>query len=133
MYLFLDSNDSKSSHPQNSAFDFIVELPRPLNLQGEWKCALVEIAYSASVDEDLYVFCDICEYSYIDDGYKPILRIVNGSDIFDKLIYIPITVPTAARIHMYIKDRKGNIPSVDITSLRCTLHIKHGKQMDRTL
>ena len=75
MYLFLNSNDSKSLHP-----NFTVELPTPLELHGNWKCALAEILYSKSIGQKLYVYCDICEYSYIADGYKPILRIVkNGA------------------------------------------------------
>ena len=127
MYLFLSSNDSKIFHPHNSPFNFTIELPKTLDLQGNWKCALAEIFYSESLDQDLFVYCDICEYSYIDDGYKPILRVVNGSDIYDTLFYQPITTQFVNRIHIYIKDEAGNQPSVDIKHLRCTLKIKNGK------
>ena len=127
MYLFLNSNDSKSLHPKNSPFNFTVELPTPLELRGDWKCALTEISYPKSIRQELYVYCDICEYSYIADGYKPILRIVKGSDIYNQLFYRPITNPFVSRIQIYIKYQTGNQPSVDVKSLRCTLKIKHGK------
>ena len=127
MYLFLNSNDSKSLHSNNPPFNFTVELPTPLELRGDWKCALAEIPYPKSIRREIYVYCDICEYSYIADGYKPILRIVNGSDIYDTLFDQPITSLFVSRIQIYIKDKTGNQPSVDVKSLRCTPKIKHGK------
>ena len=127
MYLFLNSNDSKSLHPDNSPFNFTVELPTPLELHGDWKCALAEISYPKSIRRELYVHCDICEYSYIADSYKPILRIVKSGDIYNQLFYQPITTSLVSRIKIYIKDETGNEPSVDVESLRCTLKIKHGK------
>ena len=48
---------------------------------------LAELSYPDSIEQDLYVYCDICQYSYVTDGYKPILKIENGSDIYDKLFY----------------------------------------------
>ena len=127
MYLFLNSNDSKSLHPDNKPFNFTVELPTPLELRGDWKCALAEISYPKSIRRELYVYCDICEYSYIADGYKPILRIVKSGDIYNQLFYQPITTSLVSRIKIYIKDETGIEPSVDVESLRCTLKLKHGK------
>ena len=127
MYLFLNSNDTKSLHPNNSQFNFTVELPTPLELHGNWKCALAEISYPKSIGQELYVYCDICEYSYIADGYKPILEIVKDGDIYNQLFYIPITNPFVSRIQIYIKDQTGNQPSVDIKLFMCTLKIKHDK------
>ena len=70
-----------------------MELPTPWELQVDWKCALkiAEISNPESMEQELYIYCDICQYSYVADGYKPILRIVNGSDIFETLFYQPIT------------------------------------------
>ena len=125
-YLFLDSEDSKSMHADNTAFDFVIELPQDLNLVGYWDCALTEISYSQPTT-DLYIYCNIINYSYENDSYKPILRIVNGSDIFEKLYFIPITQQSIPRIHIYIRDKQGNTPSDSGQELRCTLALKHGK------
>ena len=126
-YLFLSSEDSTSTHPSNSMFDFTIEFPQPLELEGKWECALTEIVYSDSINGDLYVYCDICAYSYVSDSYKPLLRIVDGSDIFEKQYFIPVTQQVVPRLRLYIRDKQGNIPSVDEETLRCTLALKHGK------
>ena len=123
MYLFLNSQDSLSVHPKNTSFDFTVELPQPINVDGKSKIALSEINYSEVHEKDLYVYCDVCDYSYVKDGYKPILRIVNKSCIYNKLIYIPISSSYIPRIRIYIRDENNQIPSFNIETLRCTVAI----------
>ena len=125
-YLFLSSSDSTHIYPNNSPFDFIVEFPQTLELNGNWLCALTEINYT-NAEEELYVYCDICEYSYVCNGFKPLLRVINGSNIFETLYYIPVNQQAVKRIHVYIRDREGQIPSFNTSDLRCTLALKHGK------
>jgi hypothetical protein len=128
-YLYLDSEDSKDSHPQNKPFDFTVEMPTPLELEGNWSCALAEIYFTReALTQDLYVYCDLCDYNYVNQQYSPILRIINsGDEIFDKCFYVPLVNKLISRIRIYIKTKSGEKPSVSIQKLRCTLQLKHGK------
>ena len=128
MYLFLNSQDSKTIHPHNTPFDFTVELPQPINVTGKAKIALTEINYPGKYKQDLYVYCDVCDYNYVKDGYKPILRIINGSNTYNKLFYIPISSSHISRIRVYIRDNKDRIPSVPIKTLRCTVVIRNGAE-----
>ena len=44
-YLRLPSNSSLENYPQNTLAEYITQLPRPIQLDGEWEVALVEIQY----------------------------------------------------------------------------------------
>ena len=126
-YLFLNSQDSRSTQPLNNPFDFIIDLPQPIIHEGNWSCALAEIGFSEPIDQDLYVYCDICDYSYVNDTHQPILRIVRGSRLFTEPFFIPIINQHLMRIRVYIRNQSGRIPSVTLKQLRCTLLIKYGK------
>ena len=126
-YLFLNSQDSKSTHPLNNPYDFTIDLPQPLIHDGKWKCALAEIGFSQPIDQDLYVYCDICDFSYVNDSHQPILRIVRGSRLLTEPFFMPIINQHLTRIRVYIKDETGQIPSVALKQSRCTLLIKYGK------
>ncbi len=126
-YLFLNSEDSKSTQPLNEAFDFTIDLPQPLLLEGKWKCGLAEIGFSNPIGDELYVYCDICDYSYVTDSNKPILRIVRGSRLYTQPFFIPIINQHVSRIRVYIRDESGQIPSVVVQQSRCTLLLKHDK------
>lgn len=56
LYLYL-ANDR---HLGSTATDFTVELPRSLNLEGEWECALLELATKNLKSDVLYVCTDVC-------------------------------------------------------------------------
>ena len=51
------------------------------------------------------------------------LRIVNKSCIYNKLMYIPISSPYIPRIRIYIRDENNQIPSFNVKTLRCTVAI----------
>lgn len=124
-YLFLHSQDSLLTYPQNHPTDFTIDLPQPLQLPGKWSIALTEINIIPNKKIDLYIYCDLCEYSYQRNTCKPILRIIRGSSTFSKPYFIPVAVNYAPRIRLYIRDSKGNIPSFDISTSRCTLALRH--------
>ena len=44
-YLFLNSGDSLTTHVNNNAGDFVIDLPWIFKLQGRWECALVELTF----------------------------------------------------------------------------------------
>ncbi len=55
-YLHLSSQDSKVSHPWNSAYDFTVEIPRPFYLDGSWECGLLDIEFPNDIDANTNIF-----------------------------------------------------------------------------
>ena len=126
-YLYLNSQDSQSTQPLNNAYDFTIDLPQPIIHNGKWKCALAEIIFSQSIRQDLYIYCDVCDYSYVRNTYGPILRIVKGSKVYAKPLYIPLKIQYLSRIRIYIRDENGQTPSDPLKQSRCTLLIKYGK------
>ena len=121
-YYFLNSEDSKNIHPLNRNTDFIVELPD--KLEGAKSCALSEIKFQNSTNEDLYVFCDIIEYNYIKNNFLPILRTVTESTAFNNQYFIKIKQQSISRIRVYIRNADGEEPTLTGPTT-CTLIFKH--------
>ena len=119
-HLFLCSTDSILYHPSNKSWDFTVELPHAI--EGQWKCALGDISYNTT--ENLYVFCDLCEQSYIRGGTLPILRYVTQPKEFTNLYYFNVNLSHIKRVRIFIRNNNMEIPSDDIGPVRCTLILK---------
>lgn len=125
MYLFLTSNDCLDSHPNNHAWDFTTDLKTYVPLVGRWECALMDIRYTGK-NEELYVYTDLCQSSYVSDSYLPILRIIsNSTSTFTNPYFIPTSLDYVNQIRVYIRTKEGNIPSFTPKHLRCTLQIQH--------
>jgi hypothetical protein len=121
-YLFLSSSDSLDNHKNNTWYDFTIEFSNMLDFQGGWECALAEIFFDADVTENLFLYCDICEYSYVGSKLLPVLRLVNHNSIeFYNLIYMKVNNKEINRLRLYIRDKKNNIPSLDVKEVNCTL------------
>ena len=67
-FLFISSSHSSSFHPEYKTYNFIVELPERLNLVGKWKVALCDFYLTENSLEVLYIFADLCDYSYVRDS-----------------------------------------------------------------
>ena len=118
-YLYLASNDSLRFHPLNSSWDYTVELPQ--TLLGTWKCALGEIRFSNSLDQDIYVFADICETSLIKDAYLPILRTVKKPGEIITPYFMDMSRTNIQRIRIYLRDSQLHTPEYDIGTVTCTI------------
>ena len=61
-YLYVSSGDSLWIFPRNKGNDFSIELPRYLNLEGNWEVAIVELKVSGDLgDRDFYVKSDLIQ------------------------------------------------------------------------
>jgi hypothetical protein len=68
-----------------------------------------------SLIQEMNVFCDICEYSYLGGRRLPIIRrIFESNEIFSELYYTRISTNEINRIRVYIKERHFKIPSVGL-------------------
>lgn len=122
-YIYLSSQDSLDIHPNNKWYDFTVKLSSIIDLHGRWSCALMDIDYE-NVNHELYVYTDICHYSYVLDGQFPLLRRVYSPVEFINPYFINIIHSQIGSIRIYIRDRKGEIPNISITRLTCTLQFR---------
>ncbi len=120
-YLFLNSEDSKDFH-SNKNTEFIIELPDAL--EGKFTCALTEIKFENTTTEDLYIYCDIIEDSYVNNSFLPLLRIVTESTKFHTLYYLKVKQSRIPRIKVSIKTREGKAPTLT-GNTTCTLALKH--------
>ena len=123
MYLFLSSSDCVDTHPDNNALDFTIDLLPFLDLKGKWECGLLEIEYKPS-KKDMFLYCDLCDSSYVQGNYLPLLRFVKKCEIYEYPLFIPISREVVSHIRVYIRDAQGNIPSFSVQDLRCTLEIR---------
>ena len=104
MFVYLSSSDSPQFYPENDPYEFTVELPEILTLEGNWHCALISFAQPTS--EDVTIFCDILDYSFIQDTYKPVLRQLSEQDVyfadFPNLHYVKVKDFAVKRIKISI-------------------------------
>ena len=105
MFVFLSSGDSADLFPNNTPYDFTVALPETIELNGEYYCALV--SYFQPVGEDVTIFSEILDYSYIADSYKPVLRQLNEIathyEDFSNPQYMKVRVPRISEINIKIR------------------------------
>ena len=45
MYFYPSSKDSLDIYPNNKPWDFIVDLPEPIYLEGKWGCGLMDMTF----------------------------------------------------------------------------------------
>ena len=69
-FKFISSDDSFSFHPENKIYNFIVELPERLNPLGKREVGLCDFFQTESSPEVLYIFTDLCDYSYVKDSIQ---------------------------------------------------------------
>ena len=117
-YLFISSEDSLKYNPTNSTYEFTVTLPQTIH--GDWEIALSEIEY-ASHFEDMYVFCDLCESSYVKDKTLPLLRVVSKMGVFQNLYFYSVTRKVIQRIRVFIRNKDLETPSQSVGPIRLTL------------
>ena len=121
MYLFISSEDSNELNPANTSYDFTVTLPQTIN--GSFEIALAEMTYT-SHNEDLYVFCDLCEHSFVKDSMLPILRAVTGVGGYQNLFYHKVTRNSIQRVRIFITNKKLEHPSQDIGPVHLLLILR---------
>ena len=125
---FLSSEDSKAIHPQNSAYSFIVELPDTLELNPCYWCALTEISYQdSSNNQKLYVETYIISYNYVKGTYLPVLRVITNPGIFNKPYYSRVKQERVSRIQINIITSDGQLARSLTGETSCVLQLKRKK------
>ncbi|CAC5394022.1 unnamed protein product [Mytilus coruscus] len=144
--MVLKSSDGLHLFEKNMAHDSTVQLDRLINLEAYWVVALTEIDItyknSSKYIDDVYVYSNICEKSFVGSYEKPLLRKVHISKeatdahviqkikhywtnvIFNSPYYVPVRLGQVNQVHIYLKDDKGQPCSVINLEACVTLHFK---------
>ena len=132
-YLFLASDDSLLTHFNNTAGDFVVELPRRYRLDGSWECAISEITCVSEFEQlthRIYVCADVIDDSYVRVTTLPVLRSIDVDtdaevDLsFNPLCYIKVQTGELRRTRIFIRDRNLKSSRFKFDRLYCTLHFR---------
>ena len=133
-YITVLSTASRDYFPDNSPHIFANKLQKPLNLDGNWVCALCDIQFirPTSVSRNLWIECDFCSYSVIGGTECPLMRRVPLSGTqgqltdmsFSNLYYIPVNRDYIETVQINIKDDSGEFPSFDNSPVICVFHLK---------
>ena len=133
-YLFLASEDSSEYFPNNKGYDFTIELPRILELEGKWECALINFSTDKKSEDlsDMYVFCDIVQESYVRNSNLPILTVVRyvtkrkfeHNLTVDHVLYHKISRSNISSLRIYITDSDLNNVSLLTGTSKCILHLR---------
>ena len=131
VYLFLASDHSLLTHVNNTAGDFVVELPRRYRLDGSWECAISEITFVSEFEQltdRIYVCADMIDDSYVRRTTLPILRSIDlDTDTkvdlsFNPLCYFKVQTDELRRMRIFIRDRNLKPSRFKFDRLYCTLH-----------
>ena len=112
--------------------DSVVYLPETIEIDG-YSCGLIEVQgrliTEKKIFEPLFMCCDFCEDSFIDNNKLPILRqmkrnqsVVSTKDI-NHVIWVKVNRHSIRKIRLYICDKLGNVPSFKSGSLQCSLQL----------
>ena len=109
MYLTVNPTLSRDLHPENRDHDFVVELPRPIVLKGEWECALLCAYYTGTIKyKDLPVYCDLFADNLLDGlGHRPTARILRKSEEFTVPYYMKLSSDRFERFRVFAEKRRG--------------------------
>ena len=128
-YLFISSTDSSDYFPFNITCDFHIELPEIIFLTGTWSCSLLQIGFKDEIVDDIIVFCDLCNSSFVRDTRLPVLRFISQSSErsyeFSQPQRISISRDEIKRLRIFIRTASSNeIPSFINNPVTCTLHLR---------
>jgi hypothetical protein len=129
---------SRHSDQDKVTGSFTVNLPYTLNLEGDWKCAVLDFFLSPDNSESdsnqyIYILGDFCNTSFIRDKQIPILHKISLRDGLKQytpshLLYISLKQNSLTDFDLTFLD--PSLRPVILTSsgiIECTLHlIKHG-------
>ena len=104
-YYYLNWRDSVHLNSQNKPNNFIINLPKPVSLEGCWEVALTEHRIKTSSKDPIYVFSDICEDSYVFGALSPVLRRLDKKvDTLSHPNFIKVAKLEFSTIRIYLKD-----------------------------
>ncbi len=124
--VFTNSGSSAQFHPDNKPQNFTVHLPRPVHLEGEWECALVQFFMEGRSEGGFFVCTDVVAESHVGDFMLPVLRRVRESRTwqFKCLLYVPVKEHDFSSIRIFLRNWHNVEPARLREQAHCTLHFR---------
>ena len=134
IYFFLSSIDSLNFHPNNKAYNFTVEIAERTSLSGDWEVGICDFHASTVINETLYLFSDIVDYSYVRNSMEGILRLLpqsnsNKYQLFNNVYYLSLKNQSFSQIGIYIKNKNLHFASSLTGVVELTLHLRKRKKL----
>lgn len=133
-YIYLKHNDSSYLYPDNTPLTFTVQLPKTLDLQGEWDVGLWEmlIDCETSGKRELYICCDCAPMTCVSDTSLRVLRRLTLRQKYNEHEFNPVqyftydaSITRRNTIQISILPVRQNIStSLGIKRSECTLHFR---------
>ena len=122
-YILLSSDAYKNSYPNNTPFHFYADLSEELKLDNRWKVGLIQLVQNR--DQDLFVYSNISQECYVNDGKKALLRYLKAKDDISTVHYHYVKVFNIHReIELTLKLRDGSFPENLVEPTIVLLHFK---------
>ena len=103
-YIFISSNQQLDLFPENTWYDFQVQLPKEIIFKHKYECALLLFDVNPLFQLTVNVFCDILEDICFEDNLYPLLcNILEVPYRSNKPIFFPLKVNTLNRFRISIK------------------------------
>lgn len=133
MFLYVASDDCKDIYPNNSCWDFTVELPE--EVQGVCRVALTQVFFKQkSFARGLYfVICDICEESVVKGKRERILGTFFTPGSLDSPDYIGTSRDPIKRLRFSVKDIHFETPKDYSGALNFTLHLTCSSRVQKAV
>jgi hypothetical protein len=129
-YVTITSNGSPDLCDTNSVTDFMVHLPRPIDLgiAADWEVGLCEISYrppkrklisgvvaTTMGDTNVLVYCNLIAPQLFNDQYVRVLRTIVypstvGDHCFQTVYYMPVEKRLIQDIHIMMRQLDGTSP-----------------------
>ena len=107
------STECKDIFPHNNPYDFRIQVNKGLKFNGNWTIDLIEFGIDRveknGFKNEIFVYADICDMSYINQNQTPLLRRVyitkTGNLEFQNTCPVPLRCKDFECIHFWILDK----------------------------
>lgn len=132
-FVFLTSNTNLKEHPQNTASEFICNLPEEINIDFNYKVALWDLILPPIKDKSLLicVYSDIVGPSIFSSNLTNVLKITTPNHTknaicqeIDNPVYLSVAKTNFQSISILFNNQKGEKVTFDSSIAALTLHFK---------
>lgn len=132
LYVTLSSDSSSKTYSTNSPSNFTTNLKNTLEIDSNYEVGLVEIHFSNSLSDCIYIYSDISQDQYVGEMYLPLLRTVHSykpdgsiSIIYDTPHYIQLKKTSFSTINIELKDCHNQyVHFSDLARVTLKLHFR---------
>ena len=96
---------------------------RPYNLQGKWEMAVISFSYDRN--EKVFLFCNLVEYSYVNNTKMQFLDYLNTKNIKNPHPrYVKVNRKRFANINVEVRQNIDNSSMSSNSNVVCVLHFR---------